>query len=125
MNKGILAGIGAYTLWGLFPIYWKLLEGVPAGEILAHRMVWSLAFVAILLTLQKDWGWLRGVIQNRKTVLVYTLAAILLSFNWFTYIWAVNAGFVVERWVIYQLADQCPAGRDLPAGEIHGGTERW
>jgi len=96
MNKGILAGIGAYTLWGLFPIYWKLLEGVPAGEILAHRMVWSLAFVAILLTLQKDWGWLGGTIHNRKTVLVYTLAAILLSFNWFTYIWAVNAGFVVE-----------------------------
>jgi chloramphenicol-sensitive protein RarD len=96
MNKGILAGIGAYTLWGLFPIYWKLLEGVPAGEILAHRMVWSLAFVAILLTLQKDWGWLGGAIRTRKTLLVYTLAAILLSFNWFTYIWAVNAGYVVE-----------------------------
>ena len=59
MNKGILAAIGAYILWGLFPIYWRLLEEVPAIEILANRMVWSLFFVAILLTLQKEWRWLR------------------------------------------------------------------
>jgi chloramphenicol-sensitive protein RarD len=96
MNRGVLAGIGAYTLWGLFPIYWKLLEQVPAIEILAHRMVWSLVFVAMLLTLQQEWKWLREVLRSRRTVLVYTLAAILLSFNWFTYIWAVNAGYVIE-----------------------------
>ncbi len=96
MNKGILAGIGAYTLWGLFPIYWRLLEEVPAIEILAHRMVWSLVFVAVLLTVQKDWRWLRETSHNRRTMLTYTLAAILLSINWFTYIWAVNAGYVVE-----------------------------
>jgi len=96
MNRGILAGIGAYTLWGLFPIYWKLLEQVPAIEILAHRMAWSLVFVAMLLTVKQEWKWLREVLRNRRTVLVYTLAAILLSFNWFTYIWAVNAGYVVE-----------------------------
>ena len=96
MNKGILAGIGAYILWGLFPIYWRLLEEVPAIEILANRMVWSFVFVAILLTVQKDWHWLKEVSRNRKTMLTYTLAAILLSVNWFTYIWAVNAGYVVE-----------------------------
>jgi chloramphenicol-sensitive protein RarD len=96
MNKGILAGIGAYTLWGLFPIYWRLLEQVPAVEILAHRIVWSLAFVALILVLQKDWYWLKEVVHNRRTIMVYTLAAILLSINWFTYIWAVNAGYVVE-----------------------------
>jgi chloramphenicol-sensitive protein RarD len=96
MNKGILAGIGAYTLWGLFPIYWKLLEEVPAIEILAHRMVWSMVFVAVLLTMQKDWQWLGEALHSRKTMLIYTLAAILLSVNWFTYIWAVNAGYVVE-----------------------------
>ncbi|HEX9091434.1 MAG TPA: EamA family transporter RarD, partial [Anaerolineales bacterium] len=95
-NKGILAGIGAYTLWGLFPIYWRLLEKDPAIEILAHRMVWSLIFVVILLSVQKEWRWLGPVLRNRRTVLIYTLAAILLSINWFTYIWAVNAGFVVE-----------------------------
>lgn len=96
MNKGILAGIGAYTLWGLFPIYWRLLEQDPAIEILAHRMVWSLVFVAGILTLQKEWRWLGEVLRNRRTVVIYTLAAILLSLNWYTYIWAVNAGYVVE-----------------------------
>jgi chloramphenicol-sensitive protein RarD len=96
MNKGVLAGIGAYTLWGLFPIYWRLLEQVPATEILAHRIVWSLAFVALLLILQRDWQWIKGTIHDRRTMVVYTLAAILLSINWFTYIWAVNAGYVVE-----------------------------
>jgi chloramphenicol-sensitive protein RarD len=96
MNKGVLAGIGAYTLWGLFPIYWRLLKQVPATEILAHRIVWSLAFVALLLILQRDWQWIKGTIHDRRTMVVYTLAAILLSINWFTYIWAVNAGYVVE-----------------------------
>ena len=96
MNKGILAGIGAYTLWGLFPIYWRLLENDPAIEILAHRMVWSLVFVAGILTIQREWGWLRHAMHNRRTMLIYTLAAVLLSLNWYTYIWAVNAGFVVE-----------------------------
>jgi chloramphenicol-sensitive protein RarD len=96
MNKGILAGIGAYTLWGLFPIYWKLLEQDPAIEILAHRMVWSLVFVAVILTLKREWRWLGEALHNRRTVVTYTLAAILLSLNWYTYIWAVNAGYVVE-----------------------------
>jgi len=96
MNKGILASIVANTLWGLFPIYWRLLEKDPAIEILAHRMVWSFLFVAILLTVRKEWRWLGPVLRNRRTVLIYTLAAILLSVNWFTYIWAVNAGYVVE-----------------------------
>lgn len=96
MNKGILAGIGACTLWGLFPIYWRLLGQDPAIEILAHRMVWSLLFVAAILTLQKDWRWLGAVLRNRRTMVIYTLAAILLSLNWYTYIWAINAGYVVE-----------------------------
>ena len=96
MRKGVLAGIGAYTLWGLFPIYWRLLEQVPAIEILAHRIVWSLAFVALILLIQRDWHWTKEVLHNRRTLLTYSLAAVLLSINWFTYIWAVNAGYVVE-----------------------------
>jgi chloramphenicol-sensitive protein RarD len=96
MNKGILAGIGAYIFWGLFPIYWRLLEQDPAIEILAHRMVWSLVFMAVILTIQKEWAWLKHAMRNRRTVMIYTLAAVLLALNWYTYIWAVNAGFVVE-----------------------------
>jgi chloramphenicol-sensitive protein RarD len=96
MNKGVLAGIGAYVFWGLFPIYWRWLESVPAIEILAHRIVWSLVFMLGLLLLQKDLFWWKGILHDRRTLLLYTLAAILLSANWFTYIWAVNAGYVVE-----------------------------
>jgi len=96
MNKGILAGIGAYLLWGLFPIYWRWLERDPAIEILAHRMVWSLVFMVAVLAVQKEWRWMVQALHNRRTVLIYTLAAILLSLNWYTYIWAVNAGYVVE-----------------------------
>jgi chloramphenicol-sensitive protein RarD len=96
MNKGVLAGLGAYLMWGLFPIYWKWLQTVPALQILGHRMVWSLIFVVGVLALQRDRAWLRSVLHERKTLLVYTLAAVLLSCNWFIYIWAVNAGFIVE-----------------------------
>jgi chloramphenicol-sensitive protein RarD len=96
MKRGVLAGIGAYTLWGLFPIYWRLLEQVPAIEILAHRIIWSFGFVVLILVLRGDWHWTKDVLHNRRTLLIYTLAAILLSINWFTYIWAVNAGYVVE-----------------------------
>jgi len=96
MNKGIVAGLGAYLLWGVFPIYWKWLHTVPASQILAHRMVWSLIFVAGVMALQRDRDWLRLVLRQRKTLLVYTLAAILLSGNWFIYIWAVNANYIVE-----------------------------
>ncbi len=96
LNKGVIAGLGAYLLWGVFPIYWKWLHTVPAQQILAHRMVWSLIFVAGLMVLQHDRDWLRQVLRQRKTLLVYILAAILLSGNWFIYIWAVNAGYIVE-----------------------------
>jgi chloramphenicol-sensitive protein RarD len=96
MNKGILAGIGAYILWGLFPIYWRLLEQDPAIEILAHRMVWSLVFMLSLLILQGQLSRLKEALKNRRTMLIYALAAVLLSLNWYTYIWAINAGYVVE-----------------------------
>jgi chloramphenicol-sensitive protein RarD len=96
MKRGILAGVAAYSLWGLFPIYWRLLEQVPAIEILAHRIVWAFGFVALILIVRRDWHWTKEVLHNRRTLVIYTLAAILLSVNWFTYIWAVNAGYVVE-----------------------------
>ena len=96
MNKGIVAGLGAYLMWGLFPIYWKWLQTVTAPQILGHRMAWSLIFVAAVLAAQRDWAWLGVVLRQRKTLLTYTLAAVLLSANWFTYIWGVNAGYIVE-----------------------------
>ena len=96
MNKGVLLGIGAYALWGFLPIYWKAIQVVPAIQILCHRVVWSLAFVLLLLALLKDWLPLRRALRTPRTLLVYTFSASLLGVNWLTYIWGVNAGFIVE-----------------------------
>ncbi|HEX6926126.1 MAG TPA: EamA family transporter RarD [Longimicrobiaceae bacterium] len=95
-KRGMLFATGAYLAWGLLPVYWKSLQQVPADEILAHRMTWSLGFVAILLAARGHWGWLRSVLGDRRVLLTFTASALLLSANWFLYIWAVNADHVVE-----------------------------
>ncbi len=95
-NKGFLYALGAFTLWGFFPIYWKWLHGIPALEILAHRMTWSLAFVALALAYKRRWDWIRPALRNRRTMLTFLASAFFLAVNWFTYIWAVNAGFIIE-----------------------------
>lgn len=96
MNRGVLNAIGAYVIWGFLPIYWKALQQVPALQILNHRVVWSLVFLAILISARRNWAPLRQAIRQPKIVLVYALAACLLAVNWLTYIWGVNAGFIVE-----------------------------
>jgi chloramphenicol-sensitive protein RarD len=83
-------------MWGFFPIYFKLLHQVPAVQILGHRVVWSLLFLLILVAGVREGKALRRSASNSRTLLIYLLAAVLLAANWLTYIWAVNAGFVVE-----------------------------
>lgn len=95
MKKGVWYAIICYAIWGVFPFYWKALSMVPAGEILAHRIVWSFVFVAILITLRREWKSWRALL-HRRTLLTYGIASILLSINWVTYIWSVNSGFIVE-----------------------------
>ncbi|UCF79491.1 MAG: EamA family transporter RarD [Candidatus Eiseniibacteriota bacterium] len=96
MSKGILFGIAAYALWGLFPIYWKALQSVPSSEILCHRMIWSLLFLLIVLTYRDGWSQLLSRLKSRRTVLTSVVSACLLSVNWLTFIWSVNSGYVVE-----------------------------
>lgn len=96
MNKGVVYAAGAYIIWGLLPIYWKSLHNVPAGQILAHRIVWSLVFVGLILTSRHNWGWLAGALKRPRVLLTFTLSGLLLGVNWFVYIWGVNAGFIVE-----------------------------
>jgi chloramphenicol-sensitive protein RarD len=93
-RRGVLYGIAAYAMWGLFPLYWPLLKPSGAIEILAHRMVWSLVVVVAVLAFRRHWTWVRTL--TRRQVLLLTLAAITVSFNWGTYIYAVNTGHVVE-----------------------------
>ncbi len=95
MNKGIWYALGAYVFWGLFPVYWKVLGGVPALQLLGHRIFWSflLLFGIILLARQgKDF---RAAL-NRRALLIYSVAAVLIAINWLTYVWAIGAGFIVE-----------------------------
>jgi chloramphenicol-sensitive protein RarD len=94
LQSGLWFALGAYLMWGFFPLYWKMIQHVPAMEILAHRMVWSLGFVAVLLTARRRWAWVRAL--DGRTVLTYLAAALFLAINWGMYIWAVNSGFVVE-----------------------------
>ncbi len=93
---GMVFGFFAYFSWGLFPLYWRPIHHVPALEILAHRITWSLVFVLAVLTVRRQWGWLGPALRNRRVVGVFALSAAALSLNWFIYIWAVNSGHVVE-----------------------------
>ncbi len=96
MNKGILSGICAYLLWGLFPIYWKILHQVPPVQIIGHRIVWSFIFLIIIVILSKQWRNLRTAVKSKKVFGIYMIASSLLTVNWFVYVWGVNAGRIVE-----------------------------
>ncbi len=96
MNKGILYGIGAYVLWGFFPIYWKFLHPVPALQVIGHRIGWSFIMLAAYVLATRQWQDFRSEAFKPKTIGLYSIAAVLLSFNWLIYIWGVNAGFIVE-----------------------------
>ena len=96
MKKGILYGIGAYVLWGFFPIYWKFLHVVPALQVIGHRIGWSFIVLILFILLTKQWQDFRAVAFHPKTVGTYAIAGILLSINWLVYVWGVNAGFIVE-----------------------------
>ncbi|MCF6139247.1 EamA family transporter RarD [Pseudalkalibacillus berkeleyi] len=104
---GIAAGAGAYILWGILPLYWKLIDYVPSEEILAHRMIWSFAFMLIVLLVlrrtKKFVQELKDLISNQKKLVGLTLAAIFITINWYTYIWAVNNNHVVEASLGYYI----------------------
>ena len=93
-RTGLATGIGAYLLWGLFPLFWPLLEPAAPVEILAHRIVWSLVFLAIVLAVTGGYGRLRGL--SRRQVGLLAIAAVLVTVNWGVFIYAVNSDHVVE-----------------------------
>lgn len=96
MNLGIIYALSAYVLWGLLPIYLHLLAPVATTEILAHRIVWSLATVAILLVALRRLAWIGVALAAPATMWRYVLTAALISCNWLIYIWSVNAGHVID-----------------------------
>ncbi|MEV4015445.1 EamA family transporter RarD [Nonomuraea angiospora] len=96
LRRGVWFGIAAYTMWGLFPLYWPLLKPSGAVEILAHRMVWSLVAVAAVLAVRRHWSWFRPLLKQPMKLGLLVLAAMVVTLNWGTYIYAVNSGHVVE-----------------------------
>jgi chloramphenicol-sensitive protein RarD len=94
MKQGLFAAAGAYFLWGLFPIYWKLIDHVPALQIMSHRIVWCALLVFTWLALREGMGWLRVLPASVWKML--TGSALLIAGNWWLYIWAVNSGHIVE-----------------------------
>ncbi|MFF2353073.1 EamA family transporter RarD [Kitasatospora sp. NPDC058115] len=95
-GHGLWYGFAAYGMWGLFPLFWPLLEPSAADDILANRMVWSLVAVVLLLVVQRHWGWIRPLLRQPRRLAMLGAAATVISVNWGVYIWAVNAGHVVE-----------------------------
>ncbi|MGY2127196.1 EamA family transporter RarD [Blastococcus sp. SYSU DS0617] len=93
---GVVCGLAAYSMWGLFPLYFPLLEPAGGVEIVAHRVIWSLLFVALLLTAVRRWGHVRAAVADRRTVLVLAGAALLIAANWLIFVYGVNSGHVVE-----------------------------
>jgi chloramphenicol-sensitive protein RarD len=93
---GLLNGFAAYGMWGLFPLYFPLLKPAGASEVLAHRMVWSLAVVALALVVVRRWRWAGELLRQPRRLALVALAASVISVNWGLYIWAVNNDRVVE-----------------------------
>lgn len=95
-RRGTLYGLGAYVLWGVFPLYFRLLERSGAFEVVLHRVLWSLVVCALVVAAVRGWSRLREVLVSPRRVLVLGTAAVLLAVNWGVYIYAVNSGQVVE-----------------------------
>ncbi len=95
-RRGYLLGVAAYTAWGFFPLYFRLLRPATAIEILAHRMLWSMVFVALLLAVARRWRFLAGLARRPRVLGGIIVAALLIATNWGVYIYGVNSEHVIE-----------------------------
>ena len=95
-RRGLTATLGAFVIWGLFPLYWRELQSVPSLQITAHRIAWCTLFVVAYLIWKQGSGWLRSSLQRPRALPMLLASSIMISVNWVLYVWAVNAGYVVE-----------------------------
>lgn len=100
---GYSYAVAAYVIWGLFPVYWKWLTHVDALEVLAHRIVWTVPFVAVVLTGVRGWHRVGAVIRDKQQMLILMVTTVLIALNWGIYIWAVNHDQVVQASLGYFL----------------------
>lgn len=126
VRKGRILAVAAFLAWGLLPLYWRALHVLPAYEILCHRIVWSAAFTALLLTATRRWGETLAVLKDRRTVRLLFCGSLLISVNWLIYIWSVNNGYVLESSLGYYLTPLVNAGLGmLVLGERLRGRQLW
>lgn len=95
-SRGAAAALAGYAFWGLVPFYWKQLQGIDAHELIAHRLVWSLVFVAGIVLWRQGLGEIRTALATPRGFGLNLLSSLLLSINWLVYVWAVNSGHVIE-----------------------------
>jgi chloramphenicol-sensitive protein RarD len=102
-RTGFLLGLAAYALWGVLPIYFKLLKGVPPFDIVAHRVLWSLPFIALLILLSRGWLKVRAAIKWPRTLGMLVITALLIGGNWLLYVQAVTSGHILAASFGYYL----------------------
>lgn len=103
MQKSIISAMMAYVLWGILPIYWKALKEVSPLYILASRIFWSFLFCVIFVTIIKKWPEIKTILLDKKRFIYCILSGIMVSLNWYTYIWAVNANFIIDASLGYYI----------------------
>jgi chloramphenicol-sensitive protein RarD len=102
-KKGLWYALGAYVIWGLFPIYWKLLRQVDAVQLIGHRIVWSFIILFLFIIFSGQFKALRVATFQKRVLLIYFVASILIGINWFVYVWAVNANYIIETSLGYYI----------------------
>lgn len=95
-RRGFAITAFTFTLWGLVPVYWHLLKAVPSQQIIAHRIIWSTVLVVAWLLLSNGMGWWRAIAAQPRALPTLALSSVAIAFNWGLYIWAINAGHVIE-----------------------------
>jgi len=95
-RRGLWVAAASFVLWGLMPLYWHLLKAVPSLQIVAHRIVWSTLLVLVWLLWKQGPGWWRAAMSRPRAAWMLAASSLLIGFNWGLYIWAVNAGHVIE-----------------------------
>ncbi|NJK93805.1 MAG: EamA family transporter RarD [Bacteroidales bacterium] len=103
MNKGTWYAVAAYSLWGLFPLYWKMLKHIPALQLIGHRIAWSFVSLFVVLLVIQQVKDFRRTALSFSIIRIYFLAAMLVGINWLTYVWAVNSGHIVETSLGYYI----------------------
>ncbi len=112
-TKGVFFGLTAYTLWGSFPLYFALFDGIPAWEILIHRVVWSCVFLAFVITLLRRWGPVRAALAEPKKLGFVVACALLIALNWLVYIYSVSSRQVLQASLGYFLTPLVNVGLGL------------